>query len=82
MIDALYPAADALKKSIVDGKSVAASWREATIAAEAGAQATKAMRPRLGRASYLVERAVGSPDGGAVTVSCWMGALTAVIPKD
>ncbi|WP_241019140.1 DAK2 domain-containing protein [Paraburkholderia sp. Tr-20389] len=34
------------------------------------------MMPRVGRASYLGERAVGEPDGGAVAVACWLRALT------
>ncbi len=47
----------------------------AATAAEAGAAATAAMTPRLGRASYLGERAVGAPDGGAAAVAIWMRAL-------
>ena len=33
------------------------------------------MRPRLGRAAYLGERAVGVPDAGASAVLVWMRAL-------
>ncbi|UXN57806.1 dihydroxyacetone kinase family protein [Phyllobacterium zundukense] len=79
MIDALQPAADAFTKALADGKSATQSWSEAVVAAETGAEETKTMRPRLGRASYLGERAVGSPDGGAVAVSCWIKALKTVI---
>jgi dihydroxyacetone kinase len=52
---------------------------QCVLAAEAGAAATAAMRPRLGRAAYLGDRAVGIPDGGAVAVTIWLRALTAVI---
>ncbi|TNV66698.1 DAK2 domain-containing protein, partial [Corallococcus exiguus] len=50
-------------------------WAEATHAAEQGAEATASMSPRLGRASYLGERAKGVPDAGAVAVVIWMKAL-------
>ncbi|MCZ7852184.1 DAK2 domain-containing protein [Agrobacterium salinitolerans] len=33
------------------------------------------MKPRLGRASYLGERAVGHPDRGAVAVGIWLEAI-------
>ena len=49
----------------------------AVAAAEQGAAATARMHPRLGRASYLGERALGTPDGGAVAVSIWLKALAA-----
>jgi dihydroxyacetone kinase len=77
MIDALRPAADAFTQSLKDGNSPAAAWQGAVDAAVAGAEATKTMHPRLGRASYLGERAVGHPDGEAVAVSIWLKALAA-----
>ena len=66
MLDALVPAL--------------AAWRDAGFAAAAeaaaeGAAATAEMRPLQGRASYLSERALGVPDGGAVAVSIWLGAI-------
>jgi dihydroxyacetone kinase len=51
------------------------SWTEAVAAAEAGAAATASMRPRLGRAAYLGDRALGIPDAGASAVVVWMQAL-------
>ncbi|HEM7817331.1 TPA: DAK2 domain-containing protein, partial [Burkholderia multivorans] len=36
---------------------------------------TARMTPRAGRASYLGERAIGTPDGGAVAVAYWLRAL-------
>ena len=71
MVDALHPALDALKS--------AGNWHAATEAAETGAAATAGMTPKLGRASYLGERAVGSPDGGAVAVSIWMRAIASAL---
>ncbi|MGH0348878.1 dihydroxyacetone kinase family protein [Sinorhizobium meliloti] len=75
MVDALRPAADALKAGLDSGKPLEEAWRTAVEAAIVGADATKTMRPRLGRASYLGERAVGYPDGGAVAAATWLKAL-------
>jgi len=66
MLDALHPAASHWQTS---------DFSAAVAAAEAGAAATAQMHPRLGRASYLGERALGTPDGGAVAVAIWLKAL-------
>ncbi|WCK69502.1 dihydroxyacetone kinase family protein [Agrobacterium tumefaciens] len=75
MIDALHPAAIKFKEKLAEGVSTEAAWAAAVQAGLHGADATKAMMPRLGRASYLGERAVGHPDGGAVAVGIWLGAI-------
>lgn len=67
MVDALLPAL-AAGRSGTDMAGIAA-------AAQSGAEATSGMHPALGRASYLGDRAVGTPDGGAVAVSIWLRAL-------
>ncbi|NKJ44297.1 dihydroxyacetone kinase subunit DhaL [Novosphingobium sp. SG720] len=72
MLDALVPATAALAQS--DGiwtQRVAAMHA----AAQAGADATRAMIPRKGRSSYIGDRAAGHPDPGAVGVALWMGAI-------
>lgn len=74
MLDALLPAVDALSEAAGRNLPAAQAWRLAAAAAQAGAEATAGMRPRLGRASYLGERALGVPDGGAVAVSIWLKA--------
>ena len=76
MIDALHPAAQALKEKVAQGMSADEAWKHAVAAGIAGAEATKTMTPRLGRASYLGERAVGHPDGGAVAVGIWLKAIS------
>ncbi len=75
MLDALLPAAQALAEAARHGLPRSQAWSLAAEAAQAGAKATATMRPRLGRASYLGERALGAPDGGAVAVSIWLGTL-------
>jgi ATP-dependent dihydroxyacetone kinase len=75
MLDALVPAADALAAGLERGEPLAVALRAAVAAAEAGAAVTAAMRPRLGRASYLGERALGVEDGGARAVVIWLRAI-------
>ncbi|KVO58956.1 dihydroxyacetone kinase [Burkholderia ubonensis] len=75
MLDALVPAVDAFDRALEDDRNGAAAWAVAVEAAERGAQETARMTPRAGRASYLGERAIGTPDGGAVAVALWLRAL-------
>lgn len=72
MLDALLPAADALASA--EGNAAERSARMLA-AATAGADATRDMAPRRGRASYIGERAIGHPDPGAVAVATWVDAL-------
>lgn len=79
MIDALRPAADIFSRELHAGGTPAEAWAEALLAAERGAEATARMKPRLGRASYLGERALGLPDAGAEAVVVWLRALSRFI---
>ena len=75
MLDALRPGAFA--DGLARGLPPAMAWAAAVQAAEAGAEGTAAMLPRLGRSSYLGDRALGTPDPGAVAVAAWMRVLPA-----
>lgn len=75
MIDALVPAAEAFAEALDAGKPADLAWKTAVEAGQAGAEATRDMHPRAGRASYLGDRAIGHPDGGAVAVSIWLKAI-------
>ncbi len=75
MVDALAPAAEALRTAVSGGASAGAAATAAADAARKGADHTATLKPRLGRASYLGDRAVGVPDGGAVAVATWLGAV-------
>jgi dihydroxyacetone kinase-like protein len=66
MMDAWLPAGDAMRGALEAGGGLTEILERGTAAAEAGAEATKAMSARKGRASYLGERSVGHPDPGAV----------------
>jgi triose/dihydroxyacetone kinase / FAD-AMP lyase (cyclizing) len=68
MLDALFPASTAL--------SAGRGWAAAAAAAEEGAEATKWMAPKAGRASYVAaERCKGERDAGAHAVAAWMRAV-------
>ena len=75
MLDALLPAVRAFEDGLAIGTAPADAWRTAVAAAERSAAATASMMPRLGRAAYLGERALGMPDAGAVAVTVWLGAV-------
>ncbi|ROP34629.1 dihydroxyacetone kinase subunit DhaK [Pseudokineococcus lusitanus] len=66
LVDALDPAVRAL----ADGGSLA----DAAAAAAAGADATARVRARRGRAAYLGDRVVGTPDPGAVAMAMLLRA--------
>ncbi|MCO6049214.1 dihydroxyacetone kinase family protein [Mesorhizobium sp. RP14(2022)] len=82
MLDALQPAADAFSATVESGSSLTVAWENAARAAEDGAAATASMRPRLGRASYLGERALGIEDGGARAVAIWLAAVAETTSAD
>ena len=75
MLDALVPAADAMDAAVSRGDATPAVLRVAIEAAHAGVEATKQMRPRLGRSSYLGDRALGHADPGAFAVALWLEAI-------
>jgi dihydroxyacetone kinase-like protein len=75
MIDALVPAADALRREVEGGATLEAAVAAAAVAAEEGARATTPMQARKGRASYLGERSIGHQDPGATSAALIVRAL-------
>lgn len=75
MLDALVPAAEAFEAAANDGIPLPEAWRASIAAADKGLAATADMRPRLGRAAYIGDRALGTPDAGAAAVTVWMRGL-------
>ena len=68
MMDAFLPALAALKAAD-PAKGIKEALSRAAEAAAAGAEATKNMRAKFGRARNLGDRVIGHPDPGAVSVS-------------
>lgn len=88
MVDALVPAAEALTAAYGTGDApsdsvdVAAGLRNAVEAAERGTASTADLDARLGRSSYLGDRAKGFLDPGAEAVVRWLRAIATVAIED
>jgi dihydroxyacetone kinase-like protein len=67
MVDALLPAAQALRQAAEQGTEAQDALRQAAGAAEEGMKATVPLVARKGRASYLGERSAGHQDPGATS---------------
>jgi phosphoenolpyruvate---glycerone phosphotransferase subunit DhaL len=65
ILDALFPACDALAKAEQDGKSCAEAFRDAAQVAERAVQETAPLQSQVSRASWLQERSKGLADPGA-----------------
>ncbi|EHR62752.1 dihydroxyacetone kinase subunit DhaL [Saccharomonospora cyanea] len=76
MVDALKPAVDAAERA--EGDGVAAVLSAAADAAEEGANSTKPLVARKGRASYLGERSIGHLDPGAWSTALLLRAFAEV----
>jgi triose/dihydroxyacetone kinase / FAD-AMP lyase (cyclizing) len=79
MVDALLPAADALQAALARAADVDGALQAAVDAATSGAAQTAAMKPRLGRSSYVGGRALGFADPGAHAVGLWLAAIRAAL---
>ncbi len=75
MLDALLPAATTLTSELASGAASRTAWAQAVQAARDGTAATAQMHPRLGRAAYLGDRVLGTPDAGAEAVVVWLAAI-------
>lgn len=69
MIDALEPAVAAVGKTAAAGDPIAVALELAASAAREGADGTKALIARYGRAKFLGERTLGHADAGATSVA-------------
>jgi len=66
IIDSLYSAFQALKLASEEGRNLKDGFKEAYKAAKDGAEATKEMLPKHGRAVWYGEKSIGKKDSGAV----------------
>jgi phosphoenolpyruvate---glycerone phosphotransferase subunit DhaL len=67
VLDALAPAAKALRAAAAAGLPLAEALRLTLAAAEEGMKATIPMKSKIGRASWLADRTVGHQDPGATS---------------
>lgn len=68
MVDALTPAVNSLKQSIIDNQSLNTALSLSAEAAKAGMEGTIPLVARKGRASYLGERSAGHQDPGSTSM--------------
>jgi len=69
LLDALWPAIEALEAAHKNGKNLAVALTDAAAAAEAGAEATRPLRSKFGRAAWMQDRTVGVKDAGAAVAA-------------
>ena len=79
MLDALRPAADAVRAAADRRDDATAAASAAARAADDGAKATATMAAKVGRAGWLADRAAGHEDAGARLIALALGA--AVPPR-
>ena len=79
MVDAWAPFADRLDGEIAAGTPLAVAWAHAAATAEAAAQATADLKPKVGRARPLAERSLGTPDAGAISFALCVSTAAAVL---
>ena len=78
MMDAFLPALAALKAAD-PAQGIPAAMQQAATAAAQGAEATKTMRAKFGRARNLGDRVIGHADPGAVSVSLLFDGFRAAL---
>jgi len=69
LLDALWPAIEALEAAHKNGKDLAGALADAAAAAETGAEATRPLRSKFGRAAWMQDRTVGVRDAGATVAA-------------
>ncbi len=79
MLDALVPLGDTLAERLGAGDDPAAALGAAVDAAREGTASTADTVARVGRSSYLGDRAKGTPDPGAHAVVVWADALRSTL---
>lgn len=82
MLDAWVPAIDALKAAQQGGSDLASCLGAAAAGAEAGAEATKVMVARKGRASRLGDRSKGHVDPGAASAALFFRSVDSAVKAE
>ncbi|MEC0303611.1 dihydroxyacetone kinase subunit DhaK [Terribacillus saccharophilus] len=76
LIDALAPCADSWQQSAASGEDVKTAFKKGAEAAVTGAEKTKEIVARMGRAGTVGERSLGYPDAGAHALGVIFTELT------
>jgi len=81
MVDAMVPFSQTLAEEVRQGRSLAEAWSVAAEAAEAAANNTAGLVPKMGRARPLAEKSLGTPDAGAVSFAMIVRAVHGVLSE-
>jgi dihydroxyacetone kinase-like protein len=79
ILDALIPASEAAREVAARGGSVSETFQKASTAAKEGAQKTKKLKAKAGRARSFGERTQGVQDPGATAVYLFLNELLSTI---
>jgi dihydroxyacetone kinase-like protein len=82
MVDALAPAVEAAQNAIAANRSLRTALAETAEAAQVGAESTKNLIARFGRAKFLGERSLGFQDAGATSISIMLAAFAEMMKGD
>ena len=82
LIDALVPAADELTKAAKKGEKLVTALKLGAAAAVQGAENTKKIAARMGRAGTVGDRSIGHPDAGAYGLGVIFTELAAFVEKE
>lgn len=75
LLDAMIPASESMAKDAEANIDIAEAMKNAGVAASIGADKTKTIKAKKGRATYLGERSIGHPDAGAQAISVLFKAV-------
>jgi dihydroxyacetone kinase-like protein len=81
MIDAWYPALEALRTAMENGSSTVEALKAGVAGADKGMKATIPLQAKKGRASYIGERSIGHQDPGATSTYLLLNALLETIEE-
>jgi D-erythrulose 4-kinase len=79
VVDAVVPFDEELRRRVDGGSGLAAAWAAAADAARGAAFETATLLPRMGRARTHADRAVGTPDPGAISFALIVEAVQPVL---
>ncbi|MCS3842787.1 dihydroxyacetone kinase family protein [Microbacterium sp. AK031] len=79
LVDALVPFAAELSAGVAAELPLAEAWTSAASVATAQAKATSELLPRMGRARPHMEKSLGTPDPGAISLALAMTAAASAL---
>lgn len=82
MMDALVPAVNAVRSAAGLGQTVVEALDEAAIAARLGAESTKGMAAKYGRAKFLGEKTLGHADAGATSIALLFTGFSVAMKRE